>query len=407
MKGRYNFLIAPLACFLLAFTFMPAYCLADTVALKNGDVLTGRVLTPAFELSTPYGGISVAATRIRSIRMKQEDNSVFILQTINNDLFSGVLLENGIDITLNTGATLPVTIDRVSAIVFDRDKPTAKINTTVFFMKNKDRFSGKLLNKALHIRTDHELLGFKASDFSLIIFNGNKKVSANTLVSDKTSVVGILMENQLKIEPESVSLIAPCVGYIEKIQFNAEKLVADKSLAKGIKTFDSDGDGVPDTIDKCPETICIDQVDEKGCPILMDSDKDGVPDKKDACPGTPKGLTVDSNGCWVMYMTNFSFDRFKIQPKYFEGLDFAAGVMKSNPEIRAEIQGHTDNKGTTAYNHGLSIERARAVVAYLVKKGVPEKQIKAVGYGFDRPLQSNDTEEGRAQNRRVQIQQIP
>lgn len=407
MQKRYHFIIMPLACFLLAFILMPVYCLADTMALKKGDILTGRILTPFFEMNTPYGGIRVATARIRSIRTVKGDNSDFILQTINNDLFSGEILEGSVNIKLNTGATLPVAIDRISALVFDRDKPTATINTTIFFMKNRDRFSGKLLNEALHINTGHELLTFKTPDFSLITFHGNKKVTARTLVNDKTSVSGVLLENQLKIEPESVSLIGPCVDYIEKIQFNAKKLVVDKNLIQGIRTYDSDGDGVPDTLDKCPETGCAVQVDENGCPVLMDSDKDGVPDKKDACPGTPKGLTVDSNGCWVMYMTNFNFDRYKIQSKYFKSLDVAAGVLKSNPEIRAEIQGHTDNKGTAAYNKALSLERARAVVAYLVKKGVPRKQIKAVGYGFTKPLETNNTEAGRAQNRRVQIQQIP
>lgn len=407
MKKTYQFLIVSLAFFLLTFYLLPVSCFADTVALKNGDILSGKILTPSFELNTPYGGISVAADRIRSIRMVKADGAYFVLQTINNDLFSGELLKDKVNIKLNTGTTLPVAINRISALLFDRDKPTVTIGTTIFFMKNKDRFSGKLLNKALHIKTVHELLTFKVPDFSLITFSGNNKVTAKTLVNDKTSVFGILMENQLKIEPDSVSIIAPCVNYIEKIQFNAEKLVVDKDVVRGVRTYDSDGDGVPDTLDKCPETGCAVQVDENGCPILMDSDKDGVPDKKDLCPKTPKGLTVDSSGCWVMYMTNFNFDQYEIQPRFFNGLDFAAGILKSNPQIRVEIQGHTDNKGTAAYNKVLSVERAKTVVAYLIKKGVARGQIKAVGYGFERPLATNETEKGRAQNRRVQIQQVP
>jgi|GEM_PF-741503 len=407
MKRSCNILFSCFFCVLIILFLLPGFCLGDTLTLKTGDVLVGSVLTPSFTMITPYGGIRVSAARVRTIRKAADKDSAFVLKTINNDLFSGSIMEKQVNVRLNTGASVPVGFNRVSALVFDRDKPTFKILTTIFFMKNNDRFSGSLSNKVLHIQTGHELMAFKTSDFSQIVFGQGNNVKARTLITDRTNVSGLLMERQLKIAPSSVTLIAPCVDYIAKIQFNAEKLVADKDLGKEAGTYDSDGDGVPDTADKCPSTGCAVAVDEKGCPVLMDSNKDGIPDKKDLCPNTPWGLGVDSSGCWVVYMTHFDFNEYTIPAVYFKSLDRAADILISHPEMRVEIQGHTDNKGTSAYNKMLSLQRARAVMAYLVKKGVPAKQMKAVGYGFDRPLRSNDTEAGRAENRRVQIQQVP
>jgi len=250
-----------LVCLLL---ILPETCRADIIKMKNGDSFTGTVTNGFFRIKTVYGGIRVASDEIRFLCRKADTPEIFRLETVNHDLFSGELLEDEININLNIGGFLPIAIDRISEISFSRRKPTSPILTTVFFMKNKDRFSGTLLNKTLHIQTNDRVLAFKSSDFIQIEFKDNGRI-AHALREDKTFVIGSIMERHLKIEPESVSMIAPCLSRIEKIQFNVEKLVMEKQIPTEAKTYDSDGDGVPDAVDACPDTECMD-VGKMGCP---------------------------------------------------------------------------------------------------------------------------------------------
>jgi len=136
----------------------------------------------------------------------------------------------------------------------------------------------------------------------------------------------------------------------------------------------------------------------------LDSDGDGVADYLDQCPGTPKGATVNSVGCWAFEgVVLFDFAKYDIQPEAYSLLDEAVSVLKKNPEIVVEIQGHTDNIGSGAYNQKLSENRAKAIVDYLVDHGIASYRLTAKGYGFTQPVASNDTEEGRAKNRRVEL----
>lgn len=165
--------------------------------------------------------------------------------------------------------------------------------------------------------------------------------------------------------------------------------------------IDSDGDGVPNSWDKCPNTIQGMLVDEKGCP--RDTDKDGIIDTLDRCPRTPKGATVNEFGCWVCKNIKFDFDKSDIKPEYLAGLDEQVKFLKQNIDLPVEIQGHTDNVGKKEYNLELSEKRAIAVMNYFISKGVPKERLTAKGYGISRPLASNDTDDGRAKNRRVQL----
>ena len=165
--------------------------------------------------------------------------------------------------------------------------------------------------------------------------------------------------------------------------------------------LDSDGDGVYDDLDECPDTPKGVRVNQKGCP--MDSDGDGVIDTLDRCPQTPKGASVNEYGCWVCKDVNFDFDKWNIKPEYYPNLDMQVDLLKRNPDMTVEIQGHTDNIGPKEYNQGLSERRANAVMNYLVKKGIAKERLSAKGYGFSAPLASNETKEGRAKNRRVQF----
>ncbi|MEO0073162.1 MAG: carboxypeptidase regulatory-like domain-containing protein [candidate division WOR-3 bacterium] len=108
-------------------------------------------------------------------------------------------------------------------------------------------------------------------------------------------------------------------------------------------------------------------------------------------------------GIKITLKVYFDFDKATLKPESHSALEAAAKIMKENPQIRVEIQGHTDNIGTAEYNDRLSLRRAQAVVDYLVGLGISRNRLSARGFGFRNPAASNDTEEGRAQNRRVEF----
>jgi len=179
---------------------------------------------------------------------------------------------------------------------------------------------------------------------------------------------------------------------------------------KGVKVdavgcpLDSDGDGVVDAADKCPNTPKGVKVDAVGCPL--DSDGDGVPDYLDKCPNTPKGLVVDETGCvpagfMVVGEVLFDTNKWNIKPEGQAELDKGVAFLLKNPQLKVEIQGHTDSTGAAAWNATLSQRRAESVMKYLVSKGVPAAQLTAKGFGPANPVAPNDTVEGRAKNRRV------
>ena len=174
--------------------------------------------------------------------------------------------------------------------------------------------------------------------------------------------------------------------------------------AKGCP-LDSDGDGVVDDLDRCPYTPSGVAVDSSGCPI--DSEGDGVPDYLDRCPDTPEGATVNEVGCWALRATAL----FDTNSSYIMGsatalLDEVVTILQKNPEMKLEIQGHADNTGTPEYNLWLSERRASRVMEYLVSKGIDPERLTAKGYGSTQPVVSNDTAEGRARNRRVELKRV-
>lgn len=181
--------------------------------------------------------------------------------------------------------------------------------------------------------------------------------------------------------------------------------------------MDSDGDGVYDGIDQCADTPAGATVDADGCP--MDSDGDGVYDGIDRCPGTPEGREVDAEGCGefeaalavgrlVLRDINFEFNSAQLDAQSRETLDEVAVAIRNaianRPGITIEVQGHTDAIGSEAYNQQLSERRAASVRDYVVSvEPSVEEALTTRGYGEANPIASNDTDEGRAENRRVEF----
>ena len=171
---------------------------------------------------------------------------------------------------------------------------------------------------------------------------------------------------------------------------------------------DSDGDGVADKLDKCPNTEAGIKVDGSGCPL--DVDMDGIPDSKDACP-TVKGI-ARLNGCpeftassSAVVPIQFEFNSSVLRTSAYSTLDAMASSLKANTSAVVQLDGHASAEGTEEYNMTLSRDRANAVKTYMVNAGIASNRIATTAYGESRPVASNATEAGRSQNRRVEIKQ--
>ncbi|MCS6822402.1 MAG: OmpA family protein [Microscillaceae bacterium] len=198
--------------------------------------------------------------------------------------------------------------------------------------------------------------------------------------------------------------------------------IADKNdqcpFQKGIPELkgcpDTDSDGIADKDDLCPTQKGL--AEFKGCP---DTDGDGIPDHEDQCP-MQKG-TRARNGCpepvipkekekevedvlsKVAHRIQFETGSAKITQESYPELDKALSIMRQYPNAKFIIEGHTDDVGTPERNKVLSQERADAVKAYFVSKGIEESRLRAIGYGQDRPVVPNNSEANRAINRRVEM----
>jgi large repetitive protein len=170
--------------------------------------------------------------------------------------------------------------------------------------------------------------------------------------------------------------------------------------------LEAGSEAVPDSAGRCSNAPSGVLVNANGCE--PDSDRDGIVDRMDHCPGTAVGDKVDEAGCSLTMTLNISFDTNSadIASSSYAALDSFAGFLLAVPSARGEIEGHTDNVGSEAYNMRLSLSRAESVRAYVTGKGVDASRLSSRGYGSSQPVADNQTEAGRAQNRRVVFTRI-
>jgi len=186
--------------------------------------------------------------------------------------------------------------------------------------------------------------------------------------------------------------------------------VAGLARYQGCPIPDTDKDGINDEEDKCPAEAG--PVSNQGCPFV-DKDGDGVPDPDDKCPDVagPK----ENQGCpeikeevvkkinYAAQNIYFATGKATLLSKSFKGLNEVAQVLKDDAGLKLTIDGHTDNTGADNLNQKLSENRAAAVKAYLVKKGIDESRLESAGYGEAQPVADNKTAAGRQKNRRVEL----
>jgi len=121
-------------------------------------------------------------------------------------------------------------------------------------------------------------------------------------------------------------------------------------------------------------------------------------------PPKPKRVEVTADKIVIREKIQFDLNKATIKPESHELLGEIVEVFQENPHIKkVSIEGHTDNQGSDSYNQKLSDQRAKSVLDYLVGKGIDEKRLTSKGFGESKPIASNDTEEGKEQNRRVEF----
>lgn len=333
-------------------------------------------------------------------------------------------LEKGIDQVTSEGGNSPLA-EALDAAIQDLESASGKTGIIIISdgqdMKEKPILSAEELKKAF----------------------GDRVCIHSLLIGDSP---------EGKILMKKISDIGECGSYSELDQLVAENRMPDFIQKVFLTKFsDKDGDGVPDDKDRCPGTPPDISVNDDGCP--PDSDGDGVFDYKDRCPDTPKGIPVNIFGCpadsdgdgvtddrdrcpntkagvpvdaygcplpvasksatvtesgtWIYKGIQFTTGKWNLTEDSHAVLNEIVQTIQASPGFKLEIQGHTDSMGSEALNYRLSENRAKAVMDYLLRKGVSPAQLTYKGYGPSMPIASNDTAAGRSENRRVEFKPIP
>jgi OOP family OmpA-OmpF porin len=211
------------------------------------------------------------------------------------------------------------------------------------------------------------------------------------------------------LSPPVVKQVAPLDTDGDGILDNLDSCpqVAGVIRYQGCPVPDRDQDGIDDEEDKCPDVKGV--VAYAGCP-MPDKDQDGIADAEDKCPdlagsavngGCPEIATLVTMINWAAQHIFFESGSYKLLPRSFAALDSVANLLQKYPVLQLTIEGHTDNVGGVPYNQTLSEKRATAVQQYIVKAGIEAGRLQAAGYGQRQPVADNATSKGRAANRRV------
>jgi outer membrane protein OmpA-like peptidoglycan-associated protein len=383
------------------FLFCPQLGQADIVYIKNGDKLFGKLQNPSFTLQTPYGKILIKDEFLKSITFENRTVGRWVVNTINNDQFSGSWVDTSIKFIQDNGEPKEFSKEDIQRIMREIQGPSYPVTTTIFTMKNNDRFSGRFLNPSIRIRANYLTKTVQSNDINRIEFINDYQADTKILLNNGDLIAGKLEPNQIRMAPDTISEFSISQSGLKTIQFNAPKMVLKNFSQIDRPEKDSDGDGIPDYADVCMDTPKGVRINQDGCAERSkiaslnnhqetNRQKINGADRRDTTPGEINNILFD-------------FDRSEIKPQYYSILDNVAIMLSRNPKAKVEIQGHTDNIGSAEYNRTLSEKRARTVKNYFVLKGVEKDRLLPVGYGFEISRASNEDESGRALNRRVEF----
>ena len=245
-----------------------------------------------------------------------------------------------------------------------------------------------------------------------IDLKGKSDHAAITVVSDgkPTDVVGREVPEQLSLDAAQ----ALAKGYQGKVCIHTIQIGSDPAGAAFLqKLSKATGCGSHRAASSLGTAAAIQSFQREvylgGAPVAKaavdgDADGDGVPDSKDRCPNPPKLARVDERGCWVITGLHFDTNSSEIAASDQELLRTrAVAILKANPDLRVRIDGHTDSRGSDAYNQALSERRAQAVRKFIIDNGIDGSRLESRGYGESQPAAPNDTPENLRKNRRVEF----
>jgi len=383
------------------FLFCPQLGQADIVYIKNGDKLFGKVQNTAFTLQTSYGKILIKNEFLKSLTFEYRPGERWVVNTINNDQFSGSWVDYSVNFIQENGETKEFKKEDILRIRREIQGPSYPVTTTIFTMKNSDRFSGRFLNPSISIRANYLTKTVQSDDINRIEFINDDRTDTKILLNNGDLIAGKLEPNQIRMAPDTISEFSISKSGLKTIQFNAPKMVLKNFSHIDRPEKDSDRDGIPDYADICMDTPRGVRVNQDGCPAGSNIARLNKHQKTNhhEINGFDRRGTVPGEIANIL----FDFDRSEIKPQYYSVLDDVAVMLSRNPEAKVEIKGHTDNIGTAEYNRILSEKRARTVKNYFVRKGVEKDRLLPVGYGFEISRASNEDESGRALNRRVEF----
>ncbi len=234
----------------------------------------------------------------------------------------------------------------------------------------------------------------------------------NKKLTEKEEEISRLQDqvDELTKKTEDLATLRQQPGETERniIQIDKEIKVNEQEQAVNV-TKDRDNDGVPDGQDKCPATPAKTVVDDTGCEV--DRDGDGLVDRLDLCPDSIPGANVDELGCEasekiVLSDITFALGTAKLTEASKESLTSVIKTLALHPELKLEVAGYTDSLGNINRNMSLSRQRAITVMNYLIDQGIHADRLTAKGYGPANPIADNNTPEGRALNRRVELHKV-
>ncbi len=350
-----------------------AVSFADTVIVKDGDKLVGQFQTPYIGIEAPYQNLIFNRAFISEIIKESGETDQYSVITINNDIFRGKLINAKVETELTTGETIVIPNPAVRDVGLDDPGKTEKHETTVFFVDNGDRFSGKLLTPSLAIETGQLSLSVNPRNIARITFTRPGTTAAEILMIDGSRLIGEIQETVLRVAPDSIAPVNICTINFSSIQFNALKYLKRKA--------DSAVDGA-----FFPEVSA--DITGGGANCMYPTPRAAIDAAFEALRHTT-----------ILYDT----DKAVIKPEYNERLDRIADFLRQNHGVVVHISGHTDIRASATYNMALSERRAAAVRQYMEKAGVAPEQIRKTAFGLTKPVADNQTVAGKRKNRRAEL----
>ena len=206
-----NKVVRPLIILAAFFLICPHLGQADILYIKNGDKLFGTIQNPSFTVQTPYGKISIKNEFLKSMTFENRSVGRWLIRSINNDQFSGTWLDSSLRFVQDNGVAKEIEKENVQRLKREIRGPSHPVTTTIFTMKNDDRFSGKFLNPGLKIRADYLTKAVQSDNINRIEFINDYQADIKILLNNgdliitrqKQDLENLLLDN---IQPDTVLL---------------------------------------------------------------------------------------------------------------------------------------------------------------------------------------------------------